>query len=278
MTGRIAHLSDIHFGAETHAAVEGVIDWLRSFAPDVTVVTGDLTLNGKPPEFGAAAEWLARLPAPRVVTPGNHDTPYLNLVLRALTPFDRFRRYIGPDTRSSANAAGLVVRALNSARGAQRRLDWSKGALSIADLRATEWGPESSESGRTEDVRVFACHHPLMELPGAPVTGGVTCGREAALVLDEADVELVLTGHVHRSFAAPLSGEPGRYAIGAGTLSKRTRGEPPSFSTIVVGDEAFEVTQHAWRGEGFVTEHQWLLPRRGALGDLLPTQTTPAAE
>jgi hypothetical protein len=31
-----------------------------------------------------------------LVTPGNHDTPYWNLVLRALAPFNRYRRYIGP--------------------------------------------------------------------------------------------------------------------------------------------------------------------------------------
>ncbi len=265
MSVRIAHLSDIHFGWEDRRAVEAAVATVAAFDPTLTVVTGDLTLNGLPREFQAARRWLDRLPTPRLVTPGNHDTPYRNLILRALTPFSRYRRFIGEPNLETFDGPGLTARTLNSARGGQRRLDWSKGVLAIDELRAIDWSAPEGAS-----LRVFGCHHPLIDLPGAPVTGGVHCGSEAAAILVERGVELVLTGHVHVPFALPLV-EGGRvsYAIGAGTLSLRTRGVRPGFSTIVAETDAFQVQVQAWDGARFAPERSWTLPRGpGAAGAL----------
>jgi 3',5'-cyclic AMP phosphodiesterase CpdA len=249
-------LSDIHFGGEHAAATEAAVAAAHAFAPTLTVVTGDITLNGLPTEFQAARAWLDRLPRPLLVTPGNHDTPYWNLVVRALAPFDRYRRYIGQPGVGTFEAPGLMVCCLNSARGAQPRLDWSKGAIDIASLRTIDWGSRST-------LKVFACHHPLIDLEGAPVTGGVHCGHEAAATLTAADVDLILTGHVHNPFALALPGVTSPcYALGAGTLSVRTRGTPQSFSTIVADAAAFEVTAQGWKGDRFEPFEVWKLPRR----------------
>jgi 3',5'-cyclic AMP phosphodiesterase CpdA len=260
LTIRIAHLSDIHFGGEAPEAVEAATAAVATFAPTLTVVSGDLTLNGLPREFRAAAAWLKRLPAARMVTPGNHDTPYWNLVLRALDPFGRYRRYIGRAGDAAFDASGLTARALNSARGAQPRPNWSKGAIDLDDLRRIDWDAPSGA------VKLFACHHPLIDLADAPVTGGVHCGAEAAEILAGAGVELILTGHVHNPFALalPTSGAgPACYALGAGTLSLRTRGTPPSFSTIVAEAAAFTVTALGWTGGRFEPIETWTLPRSG---------------
>ncbi|HEY1425807.1 MAG TPA: metallophosphoesterase [Caulobacteraceae bacterium] len=257
MIVRIAHLSDIHFGGELTQATEAALKAVADFDPTVVAVTGDLTLNGLPREFRAARDWLSRLGRPTVVTPGNHDTPYWNLPLRALRPFERYERYIGPAVGAAYDAPHVSVRALNSARGAQPRFDWSKGAIALDKLRRIQWGT---------GARVFACHHPLMDLAGAPVTGGVRGGVLAGALLAEAGVELVLTGHVHVPFAAPLTvAPPICYAIGAGTLSRRLRGAPASYSTIAVTQEAFEVTVQAWTGEHFQTQQSWRLARASSL-------------
>jgi 3',5'-cyclic AMP phosphodiesterase CpdA len=243
MTIRIAHLSDIHFGGELARAADAAAEAVAQFDPTVVVVTGDLTLNGRPREFRAARDWLGRFSHPTLVTPGNHDTPYWNLPLRALRPFDRYKRYIGPHELVGFDAPQLSIRALNSARGAQPRLNWSKGAIALDKLRRIDW------SG---GVRVFACHHPLIDLEGSPVTGGVHRGALAAELLSAAGVELVLTGHVHVPFALPLASQaPACYAVGAGTLSRRLRGAPASFTTIVMTELAFEVTVQAWTGKQF---------------------------
>jgi len=259
LTLRIAHLSDIHFGGEEAAAVEAAVGAVAEFAPTLTAVTGDLTLNGLPREFASARDWLARLPGPRMVTPGNHDTPYWNLILRSFTPFDRYRRYIGPPGAAGVDRPGIAARCLNSARGAQPRLNWSKGAIALDQLRRIDWGEPSPAK-----LKLFACHHPLIDFADEPVTGAVRRGAQAAVILAQAGVELILTGHVHIPFVMPhTGGAPGCYALGAGTLSVRTRGAPASFSTIVADDTAFEITALAWTGGRFETMKSWRLPRRG---------------
>jgi 3',5'-cyclic AMP phosphodiesterase CpdA len=256
VTLRIAHLSDIHFGGEAADAVEAALEVLGSFAPTLTVVTGDLTASGAESEFRAAGAWLARLPNPWLVTPGNHDTPYWNLALRALAPFARYRRHTGRDEADAFDGDGISARSLNSARGLQMRLNWSKGALSRTALATLDW-PDAPGV-----LRLFACHHPLVDPGGAPVTGGVRAGRKAIGLLARRGVELALSGHLHNPFAARLDAAAGVcYALGAGTLSLRTRGTPVSFSTIVADDEAFEVTIQVWRGGRFEAGPLRRLPR-----------------
>ena len=107
---RLVHITDVHFGGEDRVAVEAATAFILDDPPDLVVVTGDVTLCGRPREFEAAAAWLERLPNPLVVTPGNHDTPYLNIPLRAFTPFDRYRRWIGPTRGCGATLPDVVVR------------------------------------------------------------------------------------------------------------------------------------------------------------------------
>jgi 3',5'-cyclic AMP phosphodiesterase CpdA len=259
VTVRIAHLSDIHFGDEAADAVEAALDVVRSFAPTLTVVTGDLTASGAESEFHAASAWVARLPTPWLVTPGNHDTPYWNLAARAFAPFARYRRHIGRPEADAFDGDGVSARSLNSARGLQMRLNWSKGALALKALATLDWpqGPGA--------LRLFACHHPLVDPGGAPVTGGVRAGRKAIHLLGRCGVELALSGHLHNPFATRLDAATGScYALGAGTLSVRTRGTPASFSTIVADDEAFEVTIQVWRDGRFEAGPMRRLPRPAA--------------
>ncbi len=256
---RLIHLSDTHFGLEDKGAVEAAVVMAHELAPSLTLVTGDLTLAGRPAEFSAARSWLDRLPRPMLATPGNHDTPYWNLVLRSLTPFDRWRRYIGAYDRASFEGPGLAAYALNTARGAQLRANWAHGAISSAavDDVAAQLAPAAG------CLRVFACHHPLVDVEGAPVSGGVHGGGAAARTLCEAGVDLILTGHVHNPFARPLPYNGGcSYIAGAGTLSRRTRGAPASFSVIEAAADTLTLTAHAWTGSHFQPFRTWGLPRR----------------
>ena len=223
---RVVQLSDIHFGGEDAAAVEAATAFTLQAGAALVMVTGDLTLNGLPREFGAAERWLARLPQPLLVTPGNHDTPYWNLPLRALQPFHRYRRFIGAPSASRFDTQGLHARMINTSRGAQPRLDWSKGAVNL-DL--AEAAVEAVSAYASDELRMIGCHHPLVEVEGSPVTGDVHRGQAAARVFCEGGVDLILTGHVHNPFAVALPFCDGMtYAVGAGTLSLRTRGTPPA--------------------------------------------------
>ena len=261
MSLRLVHLSDIHFGCEDAAAVQAATAIAHDLAPSLTLVTGDITMNGRRREFRAARAWLDRLPRPLLVTPGNHDTPYWNLVLRTLTPFDRWRRFIGPDLSEAFDAPGLAAVALNTARGAQLRLNWAEGAVDAAAL-----GEIARRFGRDQaPLRVFACHHPLVDPEGAPVSGGVRGGAAAARGLCEAGVDLILSGHLHNPFARALPYGAGASCLaGAGTLSLRTRGVPASFSVVEADSDCIEVTAQAWSGSRFEPFRTWTFPRRRA--------------
>jgi len=254
MSVRIAHLSDIHFGDEDPGAVAAAPEAVAAFAPTLTVVTGDLTAIGRRREFAAARAWLDRLPSPVLVTPGNHDTPYWNPVLRAIEPFARYRRFIGDAYAGDFDGPRISARSVNSARGVQARLNWSKGALSIGALAGLAWPAGEGV------VRLFACHHPLVDLAGAPVTGEVRRGPQAAAMLEQRGVELLLSGHLHNAFAVRL-GQSACYALGAGTLSTRLRGAPASFSTVEIDDREISVVVRPWRNGRFEAGPVRRMPR-----------------
>jgi 3',5'-cyclic AMP phosphodiesterase CpdA len=257
---RLLHLSDPHFGGENADAAEAAIAFADADKPDLVIVTGDLTLNGLPREFQAAAAWLGRLPTPRLVTPGNHDTPYWNLPLRALTPFARYSRYIGPPDCERFSSAEVSARTINTARGAQPRPDWSKGAINLERCRLAICDLADGAPGA---LKVVACHHPLIEALETPVTGGVHRGAEAAELLARGGVDLILTGHVHNPFSSPLKFVDERtYAIGAGTLSQRLRGTPAGFNSIETDAETITVTAMGWSGSRFEPYRTWASPRR----------------
>ena len=71
----IAHLSDLHFGRHDETVAAYLLASIRQAQPDIIVITGDLTQRGRHRQFAAARAFLARLPKPILVIPGNHDVP-----------------------------------------------------------------------------------------------------------------------------------------------------------------------------------------------------------
>ncbi|HWF01615.1 MAG TPA: metallophosphoesterase [Caulobacteraceae bacterium] len=262
MTARIAHLSDIHFGTENAEAVAAAAALLADAPPDLTIITGDVTAFGEVTEFEAAAAWIAGLPGPRLVAPGNHDTPYVGLIDRVVAPFARFSRFFGPADAVGLEAPGVCVASVNTARGVQLRLNWSKGE--IAETQAS-WAIRTLRAAAPGAIRILACHHPLAEMIGGPMTARVRGGERAARAFCAGGVDLVLTGHIHAPFAMAFPHADARtYAIGAGTLSVRERGAPAGFNLIVVEPDSVEVRALAWTGSRFDTWRTWNLERRPA--------------
>lgn len=260
MTVRLAHLSDIHFGGENVAAVAAAAEKLRDEDFDLVVVSGDLTRFAEPAEFGAAKAWLDRLPEARLVTPGNHDAPYLAPFQRVFTPFRRFEKWIGPAPKQTYLGPGFAVRGVNTARGAQPRMNWSKGQISVRQARAAADWFEDAPAGC---VRIVAVHHPLIEMIGGPMSAKVWGGEKAAEAFAEAKVDLVLSGHIHAPFTWPYPYGDGRtYAVGCGTLSVRERGVPPGFNVVEIEEGCFRVTALAWTGSHFEPYRTWSLDRR----------------
>ena len=258
MTVRIVHLSDIHFGCENAAALDAARRHILDQPPDLVAVTGDITQAGYPREFAAAREWLGALPCPKINTPGNHDTPYWNVIGRLSRPFSDYRRYVGPDSFEQFTAPGLRAIAINTARGIQPRLNWSKGQARRDDAMEA-----CRRLSAGEGLKVAICHHPLMEVTGGPMTGRVWGGVDAARVLAEGGVDLILSGHVHAPFGHPLPFGDGRtYTIGASTLSLRERGVPAGFNVIEADADGVRVTAMGWIKTHFEPQRSWGFDRR----------------
>jgi 3',5'-cyclic AMP phosphodiesterase CpdA len=257
---RILHLSDIHFTCENREATAAAADYVRRTPFDLLVASGDITQWGKREEFAAARAWFQTLPGPKLMTPGNHDTPWFGLIERVVSPFGRYEKTLGPSAADGFDKPGLRVRAMNSARGWQVRINWSKGHVSRAQARATAGELAAAPAG---DFRILICHHPLLEEPGEPITSEVRGGHRAARAMTAAGVDAVLTGHLHVPFVHPYPyGDGQTYAVGAGTLSQRERGARPSFNVVELDGTAMKVTALEWDGTALSTLREWTVSLR----------------
>jgi 3',5'-cyclic AMP phosphodiesterase CpdA len=252
---RLLHLSDIHFGGENVDALAAATAYARVTPFNLIVISGDLTQFGSEAEFASAAAWLAELPGPYLTLPGNHDTPWFGLVQRVFDPFGRFERSIGPADEGAFQDPSMVVRAFNSARGWQVRLNWSKGKVSRRQIDRAAAGLESAAPGA---LRIATCHHPLVEVRGEPITARVRGGHAAARRLVSAAADIVMTGHLHTPFVEALPyGDQRTYVVGAGTLSLRLRGVPPGFNVLDIAGDQLTVTALGWTGRDLDVQNTW---------------------
>ncbi|MFZ4164923.1 metallophosphoesterase family protein [Brevundimonas sp. NPDC058933] len=259
--GRVIQFSDVHFGCEHVHAVAGALDYAHATPHDLVLITGDITQQGFPKEFEAAGAWIRAMPQPVFVTVGNHDVPYWDVMARLFWPWRAFEQATGhPAHDHEFKRDNLMVRGVTTARGWQARPNWSKGVI---DLDQTRRAAEALRNAPIGALRILACHHPLIEMIGTPMTGDVKRGDKAALIFAEAGVDLITTGHVHVPFALGIDiSDRCSYAIGCGTLSHRERGAPPSFNRIEWDAREIVVTAVVWTGQRFEDHQTWRLPRR----------------
>src|SRR4029453_11926234 len=111
---RLAHVSDLHLGAEEPAAVAGLLADVAAQRVDQGLVSGDLTMRARRAKFRAAPALLDELGVPWVSVPGNHDLP-LDLVLtRAFRPLRAYLRWICPEAEPLRLHDGVLVLGLST--------------------------------------------------------------------------------------------------------------------------------------------------------------------
>lgn len=241
----IAHLSDLHFGRVDHALLEPLRRAVSGLAPDVVVISGDLTQRAKPHEFREARRYLDTLPSPQIAVPGNHDVPLYNVFQRFFTPLKKFRRYICADHEPDYIDEEIAIVGINTARS----LVFKGGRINqeqVAGIR------DKLCSLAPAVIKMVVTHHPF-DLPSEWDEDHIV-GRapEAMKTLAECGVDILLAGHAHMSHAGDTTA---RYRIGdfaalvvqAGTAtSTRGRGETNAFNALKVTRDHIAVERHAW--------------------------------
>jgi 3',5'-cyclic-AMP phosphodiesterase len=236
---RICQISDIHCGEPTFDGerLGQIIKEINEIEPDLCVIAGDLTGAGYEWEYQEAAEHLAKIGAPKVIVPGNHDARNVGYVHFERVFGDRFSTYRVPFDRDRAkelNATGVSIVAvdssepdLNEGQIGRERYSWIREAFTEPD-----------------DIKVFVIHHHLVAIPGT--------GRERNTINDAGDVlaeligvgvDIVLSGHKHVPYFWGISGV---LICNSGTATtKRLRGlTPQSWTELEVNEIAINAYLH----------------------------------
>jgi len=242
----IAQLSDIHCGSPFFdpQLLRHAVEEVRSLAPDLVLVGGDLTTDGYAHEFRDAQNFLAPLldaQLTTIVIPGNHDAKnvgYLHFV-DSFGPGDvpgkgdRVLHLTGRlDPADATGPQAITVVAMDS----------TKPDLAEGEIGRERYSWIRQQFAQPADFRVFALHHHLVPVPGTGrERNTVWDSGDVLTLLSEAGVDLVLSGHKHVPYVWLLND---LLVVNSGTVSShRLRGYVrPSYNVIEVTAEQVTVT------------------------------------
>jgi len=234
---KVAHISDVHLGPlprispiqlmnkrltgyanwklARHANMpEGLLtqltDHLKTQAPDLVAVSGDLVNLALPKEFEAAKNWLEELgPSEQIaVIPGNHDA------------------YVKEGLDSATNQWGDYMKGMTLSD--QQFPFWrQEGCVALIGCSSAITTPPFFAHGEFDDeqaerlieilkltgdaglYRIVMIHHPPHDDVKQIWRRGLKGRNLFRKVIKDQGAELVLHGHLHRSMINPLPGPKG---------------------------------------------------------------------
>jgi 3',5'-cyclic AMP phosphodiesterase CpdA len=194
----LLQISDPHFGTEVPRVVDALTALTKRLAPSVVVMSGDVTQRATVEQFKLAGDFLRGLPVPvKLVVPGNHDVPLVNLALRAFAPFSRFNKVFGDELEPVHDEAQLLVIGVNSVMP-----QWhQQGSVSA---RQIERVCRRLKDASPDQVRIVVCHHPVHVIRAEDDKNLLRNADDAVRSWVDAGADLILGGHIHLPYFRPL--------------------------------------------------------------------------
>ena len=269
---RILHGSDIHFGKpHVPRVADALQEAARTLDPDIIVLSGDFTQRAKIREYEEARRFLDALPdIPRVVTPGNHDVPLYRGWERALSPLRNYKRYIHPDLDVVTRIEGATFVSLNSAAPYTAIVNGRVLARQVAFAR------EAFAASPRGDLRFVVVHHALVPAPDGEDDRPLAGAGRVVDALADMEVEMVLSGHLHRGFVASSRdvrphGPHREFLIVHSGTTTSNRGRVreagrQSLNLVLIDDTAIQVHHYSYveSAGGFVPDIVHAYPRGAA--------------
>ena len=241
----LVHLSDVHFGRTDDAVVAAIVPFIHGLAPDVVVVSGDLTQRAKPDQFRAARAFLDSLPKPQIVVPGNHDVPLYNVFQRFLQPLTKYRRFIDDELEPFFSDSEVAVAGVNTARS----LTFKDGRINEEQMQRLHDRLAPLPDRMTKFV---VTHHPFEIPEGMDPDQLVGRAKEAMKVFLDAGADVLLSGHLHMTNIGttakryPVDGKAALVVQAGTATSTRGRGETNSFNRIRSVGDLLHVDRFSW--------------------------------
>ncbi len=255
----ILHASDLHFGKADPVVIESFYQEIERQRPDLVILSGDFTQVGSVEEFRQARDFINRITAPVFAVPGNHDIPRFNIWDRLADPIRRYREYIAPMQDIVHEDAHSFIVGVNTARAVLPHWNWANGMVSQEQVQFVE---NQFRHADNDKVRIFVCHHPLLNVKGAPIDTIVWGSMDLMRVLEDQHVDIVLTGNIHHASILPYEESRGPVMVGASSAtSTRLRSQPNGYNILRVLAERVDIELIHWNGESHVIFESLSIPR-----------------
>ena len=247
----ILHASDLHFGKAHPESIELFYQEIERQQPDLVILSGDFTQVGSKAEFRAARDFIKRISAPVFTVPGNHDIPRFHSMQRFLDPMKRYRDFISPLVDTVHEDDDCFVVGINTARPVLPHWNWANGMVGQDQII---FAHNQFRTAPNDKVRIFVCHHPLVNVQNAPIDTIVWGSTDLLGALEDQHVDVVLTGHIHHASILPHGEESrGPVMIGsASATSTRLRKQSNGYNILRISKEKIDIELIHWDGKSHV--------------------------
>ena len=264
-TMKTAHISDLHFGRHmSREKLQSLEGDLLHLAPDLIVVSGDITDRGTRAQFRDARDFLVSLNIPFITVPGNREicvtAPWEWLIPKLA--MRRYSQFFGHKDQiiHQSEEHKVVFFGLNSVH---RFPSWP-GKI---DREARYWFKE--QSARFDGyVKVLVVHHPVLPVVRSSSFWAhfLSDAGELLNICTTNNVALILQGHKHRSAVMEiiLPERDARLVVCAGGAPLMPYWDS-IYHSIEISHDSIVVQPREYDGSGFAAResHRFSLNQQG---------------